>query len=77
MSVPAAAKPMEKIQIWFHKEELAALREAAVRSGCSVGALVRDAVRKVLLKPPATGPVALWNGKPKRASNEHDSVYDR
>ncbi|MSQ89584.1 MAG: hypothetical protein EXR32_09965 [Betaproteobacteria bacterium] len=67
---------MEKTQVYLRKEELAALRAAAVRSGCSVAELVRDAVRKVVLKPPATGPVALWDGEPKRRSVEHDSVHD-
>ena len=68
---------MEKTQIDFGKEELNALREAAARSGRSIAELVRDAVRKVVLKPPAAGPVAIWNGKPKRASVEHDSVHDK
>jgi hypothetical protein len=67
---------MEKTQIYFRREELDALREAAARSGRSVAELVRDAVRKVVLKPRATGPVGIWNGKPKRASIEHDSIYD-
>jgi K+-sensing histidine kinase KdpD len=67
---------MEKTQIYFRKEELAALREAAARSGRSVADLVREAVRKVVLKPRAEGPVAIWDGKPKRVSIEHDSIYD-
>ena len=46
------------------------------RSGRSVADLVRDAIRKVVLKPQATGPVAIWDGEPKRASMEHDSVHD-
>ena len=67
---------MEKTQVYLRKEELAALREAAARSGRSVAELVRDAIRKVVLKPDATGPVALWDGEPKRLSIEHDSVHD-
>jgi Ribbon-helix-helix protein, copG family len=67
---------MEKTQVYLRKEELEALREAAARSGRSVAALVREAIRKVVLKPRATGPVAIWDGKPKRASVEHDSVHD-
>jgi plasmid stability protein len=67
---------MEKIQIYLPKEELDALREAAARSGRSVAALVRDAIRKVVLKSPATGPVAIWDGEPKRTSIDHDSVHD-
>jgi hypothetical protein len=64
------------MQIYFPREELQALRVAAARSGRSVAALVRDAVRKIVLKPGATGPVAIWDGKPKRSSIEHDTIYD-
>jgi hypothetical protein len=67
---------MEKTQIYFRREELDALRAAAARSGRSVADLVRDAVRKVVLKPRAAGPVGIWDGKPKRSSIEHDSIYD-
>ena len=67
---------MEKTQIYLRKEELAALRKAAARSGRSVASVVRDAVRQVVLKPRAAGPVALWDGEPKRTSLEHDSVHD-
>ena len=67
---------MEKTQIYLRKEELDALREAAARSGRSVAELVRDAIRKTVLKPPATGPVASWDGAPRRTSVEHDSVHD-
>ena len=67
---------MEKTQIYFRKEELEALRAAAARSGQSVAALVREAVRKVVLRPPASGPVALWDGEPGRTSVDHDSIYD-
>jgi Ribbon-helix-helix protein, copG family len=67
---------MEKTQVYLRKEELEALRQAAARSGRSVAELIRDAIRKVVLKPPATGPVAIWDGEPKRTSIEHDSIYD-
>jgi hypothetical protein len=68
---------MEKTQIYLRKEELDALRKAAARSGRSVAELVRDAIRKVVLKPRAAGPVAIWDGEPKRASTDHDSVHDQ
>jgi hypothetical protein len=68
---------MEKTQIYLRKEELAALRKAAARSGRSVADLVRDAIRKVVLKPQSVGPVAIWDGEPKRTSLEHDSVHDQ
>jgi hypothetical protein len=67
---------MEKIQVYLPKEELDALREAAARSGRSVAELVRDAIRKVALKPPPAGPVAIWDGEPKRTSIAHDSMHD-
>jgi hypothetical protein len=38
--------------------------------------LIRDAIRQVVLKPKAVGPVALWDGVPRRISMEHDSVHD-
>jgi hypothetical protein len=65
-----------KTQVYLREEELDALRKAAARSGCSVAQLVRDAIRKVVLKPEAAGPVAIWDGEPKRASVDHDSVHD-
>jgi hypothetical protein len=67
---------MEKTQVYLRKEELAALREASARSGRSVADLVRDAIRKVVLKPQPSGLVAIWDGQPKRVSADHDSIYD-
>jgi hypothetical protein len=67
---------MEKTQVYLREEELDALRKAAARSGRSVADLIREAIRKVVLKPEATGPVAIWDGQPKRTSVEHDSVHD-
>ena len=67
---------MVKTQVYLRKEELDALRMAAARSGRSVAELIRGAIRKTLLKPQAAGPVAIWDGEPKRTSIEHDSVHD-
>jgi hypothetical protein len=70
---------MEKTQVYLRKEELVALRKAAARAKRSVAALVREAVRKVVLMPadaPAGGPVAIWDGRPKHTSVEHDIIYD-
>jgi methionine synthase II (cobalamin-independent) len=67
---------MEKTQVYLRKEELAALRAAAARSGRSVAELVREAVRKAVLIPQNAGPVALWDGEPRRSSMDHDSVHD-
>ena len=67
---------MVKTQVYLQKKELAALHEAAKRSGRSVAELVREAIRKVWLRPEARGPVGLWNGTPRRTSAEHDTIYD-
>jgi hypothetical protein len=69
---------MVKTQVYLREEELVALREAAERSGRSVADLVREAIRRVWLRPGTErdGPVAIWDGKPKRTSSEHDSVHD-
>jgi hypothetical protein len=67
---------MEKTQVYLRKEELAALREAAARSDRSVAELIREAIRKVVLKPQAGGLVGIWDGQPKRTSVDHDSIYD-
>jgi len=67
---------MEKTQIYLRKEELAALRAAAARSGRSMAEVVREAIRAVVLKPSNDGFVAIWEGEPKRSSIEHDSVHD-
>jgi hypothetical protein len=67
---------MEKTQVYLRKEELDALRKAAARSRRSVADLIRDAIRKVVLRPQGEGPVAIWDGEPKRASVDHDSIYD-
>src|SRR5260370_4939138 len=42
---------MEKTQVYLREEELDALRKAAARAGCSIAELVRDAIRRVVLKP--------------------------
>ena len=68
---------MVKTQVYLRAEELAALHAAAKRSGKSVAELVREAIRRTWLRPQAGGPVALWNGKVRRSSAEHDSIYDR
>lgn len=67
---------VEKMQIYLPAEELAALRAAAARSGRSVADLAREAIRKHVLKPVPGGPIALWDGEPKRTAIDHDSVHD-
>jgi len=67
---------MTKTQIYFRDDELQALHRTAERLGRSVADLVREAVRKVWLRPASEGPVALWDGEPQHTSMEHDSIYD-
>lgn len=67
---------MEKTQVYLRAEEIAALRKAAARTGRSIAELIREAIRKTVLKPDLTGPVAIWDGEPRRTSREHDSIYD-
>jgi hypothetical protein len=68
--------PMVKTQVYLREEELEALQRAAKRSGASTAELVREAVRRVWLRPGDHGPVALWDGEPRRTSVEHDTIYD-
>jgi hypothetical protein len=67
---------MEQTQTHLRKEDLDALRAAAARSGRSVADPICEAIRKVAVAPPATGPVAIGDGQPKRSSVEHVSVHD-
>ncbi|WP_428660331.1 ribbon-helix-helix protein, CopG family [Reyranella sp.] len=67
---------MQKIAIYFPARQLAALHAAAARSDRSVSDIVREAIRKHVPESRAQGPVALWNGRSKRTSIDHDSVHD-
>ena len=67
---------MVKTQVYLPAEDLEALQKVARRSGRSVADLVRDAIRRVWLRPAAGGPVALWDGDPTGTSVEHDAIYD-
>lgn len=67
---------MTKTQVYLRDEELEALHGVAERSGRSIADLVREAVRRVWLRPDAQGPVALWDGLPSHTSVEHDRIYD-
>ena len=68
--------PMVKTQVYLGREELEALHQVADRSHRSVADLIREAIRRVWLRPAGQGPVALWDGTPQRASVDHDSIYD-
>jgi hypothetical protein len=39
--------------------------------------LIHNATRMIAPKRPAAGPVAIWDGEPKRACTDHDVVYDQ
>jgi hypothetical protein len=67
---------MVKTQVYLREEELQALHRVAERANRSVAALVRDAVRRVWLRPDSDGPVAIWDGVPGRTSADHDAIYD-
>ena len=67
---------MEKIQPYLCKEDLDSLRKAAPLSRRSMADLIREAIRKVLPTPQRAGPVAIWDGEPRRTSIEHDSAHD-
>lgn len=68
--------PMTKTQVYLHDAELEALHQTARRSGRSVADLVREAIRQTWLRSPNHGPVALWDGRAKKTSVDHDSIYD-
>jgi hypothetical protein len=68
--------PVVKTQVYLGREELEALHQVADRSHRSVADLIREAIRRVWLRPTDQGPVALWDGTPQRASVDHDSIYD-
>jgi hypothetical protein len=64
------------MQVYLLRKKLDALRQAAARSGRSVAEVARDATRKVVLKPQAASPVAIWDCEVRRTSIEHDSIHD-
>jgi hypothetical protein len=67
---------MKKSQVYLRKEELAAHRKAAARSRRGVAEVAHEAIRKAVLNREAAGPVAVFDGDPKRPSTNHDSVHD-
>ena len=67
---------MTKTQVYLRSEELDALHRVADETGTSVAELIRQAIRRVWLKPKGKGPVSLWSGPVGRTSSEHDSIYD-
>ena len=68
--------PMVKTQVYLGPEELEALHRVARRSERSIADLIREAIRRVWLRPAREGPVGLWNEEPERTSVDHDTIYD-
>ncbi len=69
--------PMTKTQVYLQDEDLAALHQIAKRTSRPVAGLIREAIRKVWLRPSTKGPVGLWDGQPRATSAEHDAIYDQ
>lgn len=67
---------MTKTQVYLLKSDLAELHRLGRASRRSVADLVREAIRRVWLRPPSDGPVGLWDGESTRSSVEHDAIYD-
>lgn len=67
---------MVKTQVYLPEEELRALHKVAKKKGRPVAELVREAIRKVWLRKPTQGPVALWDGVLGGGANDHDSAFD-
>jgi hypothetical protein len=70
-----------KTQVHLTEEQLALLRRLSERDGKSVAAIIREAIgvalsARALQADANQGPVALWTGKIKRRSMDHDSIYD-
>ncbi len=67
---------MTKTQVYLPEADLRALHRLAAKRRKSVAALIRDAVKRTYLEPTVGGPVALFRGKAKRVSTDHDAIYD-
>jgi len=61
---------MEKTQIYLRVKNLRRCARLPRGPGRNIADLVRDGI--FVLKPQAAGPVAIWDGTPKRTSIEHD-----
>ncbi|MBL8950179.1 MAG: ribbon-helix-helix protein, CopG family [Myxococcaceae bacterium] len=67
---------MRKTQVYLPEADLRALHRLALRRRKSVAALIREAIQRTYLEAAAGGPVALFRGKARRVSTDHDSIYD-
>lgn len=67
---------MTKTQVYLPEEQLAELHRLARKKGRPVAELVRDAIQRVWLRPPARGPVGIFDGEVRGTSAEHDAAFD-
>jgi len=51
-------------------------RKATKRSRRSVAKRAGDPIRTAMPKVQRDGPVAIWDGEPRRTSIEHDRIFD-
>ena len=68
--------PVEKTQVYIPGDELKSLHRVAKQKGRRVAELIREAIRKVWLRPDPEGPVALWDGPFDGSSVDHESAFD-
>lgn len=76
VSLRTRLTPVKKTQVYLPEGDLEQLHRVARRTGRSVASLIRQAVRERWLRGEQPGPVALWDGMPRRTSVDHDSIYD-
>jgi hypothetical protein len=67
---------MRKTRVYLSEEDLRALHRSAAAQHRTVASLVRDAVRRTYAIQASGGPVAVWDGEPRRVSVDHDRIYD-
>ncbi|MBI3185397.1 MAG: CopG family transcriptional regulator [Myxococcales bacterium] len=67
---------MTKTQVYLPDDELRELHRLARQRKRAVAELVREAVRRVWLRPVGTGPVGLWDGPFGGSSADHDAAFD-
>ena len=65
-----------KTQVYLPAEDLEELTRISKRSGRSIASLVREAVSRTWLGPRGRGPVGVWDGEAKRASTDHDAIWN-
>ena len=67
---------MVKTQVYLPDRDLRRMRELSKERGTPIAHMVREAVAEAYLRPPAVGPIALWDGEIGGGSAAHDSAFD-